>query len=456
MSVIKAYILPHPPLIIPAVGRGEERKIQKTIGSFKQVSAEIAALEPETVVIASPHSAMYADFIHISPGSSASGNFAQFQAGEVAVTVDYDVVFAETLTENVRAAGIPAGMAGERNPQLDHATLIPLWFLKNAWQPNKPFPKVVRTGLAGLSPATHYAFGRQIAATAENLNRKVVMIASGDLSHRLKSDGPYGFVKEGPLFDAAVTGIIQKGDFGKLLNLPPDLCDKAGECGYRSLLILAGALDGKAIDPKLLSYEGPFGVGYAVGTFTITGEDPARRFLVKAAAESAADPYVQLATNSLSHFLRTGNYLPRPDDLPEEMTQRRAGAFVTLKKGGELRGCIGTIEPVTASLADEIIRNAVSSGTQDPRFPPVSPSELKDLTVSVDVLSPPERIDSIDQLDVKRYGVIVSSGYRRGLLLPNIEGVETVKAQVEIARRKAGISSHEAVQLERFEVVRHE
>ena len=128
---------------------------------------------------------------------------------------------------------------------------------------------------------------------------------------------------------------------------------------------------------------------------------------------------------------------------------------MTIKKDGNLRGCIGTIYPVCPTLAQEIINNAVSAGTRDPRFNPVKPSELDELVYSVDVLGETEDIDSPSELDVKRYGVIVSKGYRKGLLLPNLEGVDTVEEQISIARQKAGISADEPVKLQRFEVVRH-
>lgn len=166
-------------------------------------------------------------------------------------------------------------------------------------------------------------------------------------------------------------------------------------------------------------------------------------------------PYVRLAVQSYTHYLNSGRVLPMPGDLPEELSGRRAGAFVTLHKGGRLRGCIGTIHPVMPSLAEEIIMNAVSAAFRDPRFPPIAREELLEIVCSVDVLEAPEEIQSTAQLDVKEYGVIVTRGRRRGLLLPNLEGVDTVEEQVDIARRKAGIAPHEPFSLERFRVLRH-
>ena len=168
------------------------------------------------------------------------------------------------------------------------------------------------------------------------------------------------------------------------------------------------------------------------------------------------DAYTDLARKTLESYVTTG-HMPDVDRtaLPNEMTKDRAGAFVSLKKHGQLRGCIGTIGPVQPCLADEIMNNAVSAGTGDPRFRPVPQDELADLVYSVDVLGEPEQIYSLDDLDVHRYGVIVSNGRRRGLLLPDLEGVDTPEEQVGIAMQKGGIAPEEPIMLERFEVVRH-
>ena len=168
-----------------------------------------------------------------------------------------------------------------------------------------------------------------------------------------------------------------------------------------------------------------------------------------------AHPLVELARETIESYVREKRTIKPPEELVPEM-QGRAGTFVSLHDSrGSLRGCIGTIEPQQPTVAREIIQNAISAATRDPRFPPVQPEELKDLDIKVDVLTEPEPIDSMDQLDPKRYGVIVESGWRRGLLLPDLEGVDTVEYQVDIAMRKAGISPGEPMQLYRFEVKRY-
>jgi len=165
-------------------------------------------------------------------------------------------------------------------------------------------------------------------------------------------------------------------------------------------------------------------------------------------------PLVELARRTIETYVCEGKRIEPPAELSPQMRER-AGAFVSLHEDGELRGCIGTIEPTQANLALEVIHNAIMAATEDPRFPPVSARELAALEISVDVLTTPEPISSMAELDPKKYGVIVRSGYRRGLLLPDLESVDTVECQVDIARRKAGIGPHEPVQLYRFQVQRH-
>lgn len=166
------------------------------------------------------------------------------------------------------------------------------------------------------------------------------------------------------------------------------------------------------------------------------------------------DPSVELAVAAIRAYATTGKKIKTPENLDESMGVR-AGVFVSIKKHGELRGCIGTIQPTTDNLAQEIISNAISAASRDPRFPPIEAEELGDLTVSVDVLSPPEPVDDISALDAKKYGVIVQAGLKRGLLLPDLDGVDTPEEQIAICQRKGGIRPDETVQLFRFLVTRH-
>ena len=164
-------------------------------------------------------------------------------------------------------------------------------------------------------------------------------------------------------------------------------------------------------------------------------------------------PLVKLAKDAVESYVRHGRILNPPQQLTPEMKER-AGVFVSLHRRGELRGCIGTFEPLKSDVTQEIIANAISSATRDPRFLPVEADELDDLEYSVDILNSPEPVSDTDQLDPEKYGVIVESGFRRGLLLPDLEGVDSVEEQIRICRLKAGIARDEAVNLYRFEVRR--
>ena len=461
MSIPGAVIVPHPPLIIPTVGRGREQEVQSTIDAYRTAAKQVAVWEPEVLIITSPHQVMYADYFHISPGRGTTGDMSAFGAAQTKQVVEYDVPLRDEIIRCGEADGLRVGTLGQRDPYLDHSTFVPLYFLREA---GVDCP-ILRIGLSGFSPLDHYRLGRCIAQAVENLGRRAVFVASGDLSHKLRDDGPYGFAPEGPEFDRQITEAMAAGDFLRFLTIDPILCEWAAECGLRSFQIMAGALDGLAVEAKLLSHEGATGVGYGVATFAVTGPDESRRFGKQceeleqarlAEKKASEDPWVKLARLSLETFVKTGERLEQlPDNLPIEMTEQAAGAFVSLHAHGQLRGCIGTTGPTTESVAWEIVQNAVSACSRDPRFPPVTVSELDSLEYSVDVLGQPEPISSPEQLGVKKYGVIVSCGGRRGLLLPDLEGVDTVEQQIDIARQKGSISSREKFSLERFEVVRH-
>jgi len=460
MPLVYAFIVPHPPLIVPEIGRGEEKKIQKTITAYEEVAKQIARINPDTIILTTPHSILYADYFHISPGKKAAGSFRNFGAPTVGMEVEYDQDFVSRLEALASSSGIRAGTLGEKDKSLDHATMVPLYFLNKHLKDYK----LVRISLSGFSPLVHYRLGKLIRELTEAEEKTYVFIASGDLSHKLKKDGPYGLSEEGPVFDREVTEAMANGDFLRFLTFDEALCDAAGECGLRSFIIMAGALDGTRMDSRLLSYEGPFGVGYAVAAFKPVISDDTRHFDLTFEEKQAQDleklkaredNYVKLARASLEHYIRTSRPLERPLDLSGDLLHQKAGVFVSLKMDGRLRGCIGTTMPTTSSVADEIIQNAISAGTGDPRFEPVSEAELPKLVYSVDVLKRPESIQSKTELDPKRYGVIVRCRGRSGLLLPNLEGIDSVEEQISIALRKAGIGENEPYMMERFEVIRH-
>jgi AmmeMemoRadiSam system protein A/AmmeMemoRadiSam system protein B len=477
MPLLGTFMVPHPPIILPEVGHGDEKQIQRTTDAYNTVAKQIASLKPELIIVTSPHTAMYSDYFAISPGTSATGDMGQFNASQVKFSQKYDEEFTAELSRLCKENNFAAGIEGEKPKYkaLDHGTMIPLYFVNKYYSPDTY--KLVRIGLSGQSFAKHYTLGQYITRTINKLNRRAVIIASGDLSHVLKADGPYGFKEAGPVYDKQIMDVMSHAQFEKLMEFDYDFIEEAAQCGHRSFIIMAGALDRTSVTTTKLSYEGTFGVGYGVCSYIPNGTDEKRNFLehhmeikTQAASERKAheDEYVKLARATIEEYTRY-NATPivragcvicdeehfKGEHLSESLLKSRAGTFVSLKKDGSLRGCIGTIAATRDTLAEEIIHNAISACSQDPRFPPVTADELDDLVYSVDVLGPTEHIDSPKELDVKKYGVIVTKGYRRGLLLPNLEGVDTIEQQLDIACKKGDITMDENPELERFEVIRH-
>ena len=465
MSILAAYCVPHPPIILPEVGRGEEGKIRKTTEALSRIAQEIAQLKPDTIILITPHMVMYQDYFHIAPGKTAQGNLKQFGAPEVRLHASYDEELIKKLSLHLAQESFPAGTQGVQDANFDHATIVPLYFIQKEYQDFN----LVRIGLSGFDLATHYQLGKHIQQVVEDLGRRCIIVASGDLSHRLKEDGPYGFNPKGPIYDQAIMAALSSGHFNEILAMDADLYEEAGECGHRSFAIMAGCLDRKSVQSEAYSYEGPFGVGYGTVALKVTGQDNHRNFLdqyLKTTKEKSefkretASPLVRLALATIAATLKgerfnLKEYL-KNNSLPDAFLTNEAGTFVTLKKNGQLRGCIGTIAPTTDTVAEEVVRNAIEAAFYDPRFPSLSQEEFSQINCSVDVLSPAETILSIDQLDPKQYGVIVTKGPRRGLLLPNLSGVDTVEEQLKIAKSKAGIDRDEDCELERFKVVRYE
>ena len=453
MPVIEAYMVPHPPIAVAEIGQGEEKKIKATLDAFDRVAKRIADIQPDTMIITSPHATMYSDYFHISPGSHAYGDFSGFRTPGVSFEVEYDSELVQRIVEKAAAAGLPAGTEGERDPRLDHGVMVPLYFINKRYTDYK----LVRIGLSGYSLEVHKSLGRIIDNVCSETDKKIVIVASGDLSHCQKKDGPYGYRPEGPEYDEKLMDVMKRCALSELTQFSERLLDASQECGHRSFVIMSGILHSHDITSEVLSHEATFGVGYGIAVFKINDaenrseKDSRKR---EKGDSDAMDAYVKLARDTIFSHVK-GEKLPELTDLPKEMLSRRAGAFVSVHEFGMLRGCIGTISATCSNVAEEIRQNAVSAVSRDPRFSPVREDELDDLEINVDILGEAEPVTSYDELDVKRYGVIVSNGMRRGLLLPDLEGVDSVEQQVDIARQKAGISPSEKLSLERFEVVRH-
>ncbi len=433
MSIIASYIVPHPPLIIPEIGKGNESQINKTISSYKNVANEILELEPETIIISSPHTKCFMDYFFVSSSDSMRGDFSSFGAESVSFNESVDIELADEICSLSHNENFPAGSVKD-DILLDHGTMVPLYFIREVFSK----AKILVVGLSGLSHDAHFHFGEIISKAVEKLNRRVVFIASGDLSHKLQSYGPYGFSEDGPKYDKRLINVLEESNLSRLLEFDKEFLVRAAECGHSSFIIMAGAWNKRSVESKFFSYEDVTGVGYGIWSFL-----------------PKVDECVSLAKSSIEYYVKNRKKMEMPDNVSEELLFNKNGVFVSIHKFGNLRGCIGTFLPQQDNIAEEIIVNAISAATEDPRFPEITIDELDDLEINVDVLTEPEKIDSKDELDPKKYGVIVRNGFRRGLLLPDLEGVDTIDEQILIAKRKCGIKPEEDVLLERFEVVRH-
>jgi MEMO1 family protein len=446
-SLVFAGIAPHPPIMVPEVGRDAIAEVDDSIAAMAEMTERVIATGAETVVIISPHAPLEPSAFVAYDGPQLYADFANFRAPTATVHAALDE---DLLNEITRAAAEQELVVIRiRGYDLDHGTAVPLYFLQhNGWH-----GKVVSLGYSFLTNEEHIRFGRSIRKAIDKLGKPVAFIASGDLSHRLKPDAPAGFNSNAHYFDEEIVDAIHRGHTTRIVEVDQEMRRLAGECGYRSILVALGVAESSAPSCEVISYEAPFGVGYLVAQLVSTGTqsrpvEVAGRSMPLATASGFIPA---LARRTIETFVSTGTIVGPPES-PSDLLAARAGCFVSIKTvDGDLRGCIGTVEPVKDTLAEEIIVNALSAATRDPRFPPVRNDELPNLKYSVDVLSAPEPA-SLAELDPKVYGVIVEdeSGVSRGLLLPNLAGIDSAAQQVEIASRKAGIKPSANVKLFRF------
>lgn len=259
MGFLAGFVVAHPPLAVDGIGGNRDRYfIPETMASYERVAKEIAALKPDTIIVTSPHATLYSNYFHISPGMSAKGDFGAFGQPGIGMEATYDEKLVQSIELFCSEAAFPAGTKGEIEPALDHGTMVPLYFVNNYYTDYD----LVRIGLSGLSLDDHFSFGKFIDKCVSVSDKRVVFLASGDLSHCQKNEGPYGFKPEGPEYDKKLMDTLKEGDLSKLLNFRARFLEEAQECGHRSFTIMAGAFDKKDYEIEVLSHEATFGVGY--------------------------------------------------------------------------------------------------------------------------------------------------------------------------------------------------
>lgn len=440
MSIACAALMCHAPIVIPTIGGERAEECRETTNAMREAARALVEHGPEVLVLISPHSPRDRVSWGISEAQALHGSFARFGHGRVQVSVKGAPDASRTLALIAAERGLATHMLAP--DQLDHGALVPLYFVREAGFEGS----VLLIALPYPDAGTEVAFGEAIEAAARARGERWAVLASGDMSHRLTPDAPAGFDPVGRKFDQEFVSHLRRGDVRAAIELPRELVARAGEDVVQSTAVAAGAIGFDTRGLRLLGYEGPFGVGYCEA-------------LLHAETSQHAPPraLVDIALAAIDATLREVAFTPPPLSAPWE---RARPVFVTLRSpDGTLRGCIGRTLPLARTLAEEVADCAVSAATRDPRVPPITSNELDALQVEVSVLRPAERVDSRAELDPRTYGVVVTYGPRRGVLLPAIEGVDTVDDQLRIVLRKAGISSDAPYRIERFavdKVARHD
>lgn len=445
-GVVYGCLVPHPPVLIPAVGGSRAEKVRRTREAMQKVCRELSHLRPDGLVLISPHAPLHPHCVSVI-ASDYEGGFDEFGVDSIHLSRRLDSDLLDALRQECRADGVWLPSAGllVGSHILDHGAAVPLYFLHEAG---------LACDILLLAPSfqgtsEHYRFGQLIARAAKRSGKRVGVVASGDMSHRLSPAAPAGYDARGMQFDELVVAALNRCDRSALLQLDEQLIDAAGECGYRPLVIALGAME--AAESDVISYEGPFGVGYLVARIRPKGRSAGDRSLLTGDELEA----IRLARSAVEGYVREGRRPTLPSE-SEGLLARKAGVFVCLKVDGELRGCVGTYQAAESCVAAEIGRNAICAAVGDPRFDRVCIDELPRLRYSIDILSEPEPVDDISQLDPRRYGLLIRAGERRALLLPDLPGVQTAQEQIEIALRKGEIPVGTPIELSRFTVHRIE
>jgi AMMECR1 domain-containing protein/aromatic ring-opening dioxygenase LigB subunit len=418
VPAVVSALMCHAPIVVPDVAGARGDSCAQTTAAMRMAARRVVARGSRVAVVVSPHTPRAAGFT-ILRGDRVAGDFGDFGAPGLKV----DFAAASSLRAKLVDAGACSLGADPVRRGLDHGALVPLWFLAEAGYDGAvlvvAFPRHTTADACD-------DFGKALA----NVDDEFALLASGDCSHRLIPGAPAGFHAQARHFDAALAEAVAAGDDRAVLRIDPELRELAAEDVVDSVMLAASATSFSARGRAVLSYEGPYGVGYLVALLDDSVLD---RALVDVAHDALR-----------AHWSRAAR--ARFD----VKTEPCSGAFVTWRRNGELRGCVGRMNLDDASDVVEVVAElAVKAATEDPRFAPIHSDEVVNAEISL--VSKPEECSRAD-LDPRVFGVEVKHGFRHGVLLPDIEGVDSVDEQVTIALRKAGISSSAPYQLRRFRV----
>ncbi len=470
MSIISAYHLPHLQVLVPEIGQGKEEKMVKTTDSIKEVANRINEEAPETLLIISSHSDAFEDYFHICKGDGAAVTFEDYGVEGLEIDMKYDLDLIKAISQACTAHGLEGGTDGEEAETVDHGTGVPLYFIHPAMKKDY---KVVRVSISGLSLLKHYTFGKCIKEAVEKTGRRVTVISSGDMSHRLKEDGPFGYSKDGSVFDTAFCSALQSANFLSLFGFEDEVLDNAIECALRPATIMAGTMDGHFAKAEMVSYEDTYGVGCGVFSYMIEDAEkdvaePTRQFDVMLMEQikhqlkendKNLNEFVRLAKAAVEFYVFNGKEMALDDykgELSSDLTDKRAGVFVTVKIGKGTRACMGSLSATKDSIAEEIIQAASDACHTDPRFIPIEVEELDALSYQVDVLGDFEPIKGLSKINASKHGLCITLGPKTGIVLPGIDGVKDGQDMLKIAMNNSGIKSGDEYNMYRFNVKRYE
>ncbi|MDD3180021.1 MAG: AmmeMemoRadiSam system protein A [Opitutaceae bacterium] len=442
--IVFAGLLPHAPVLVPGVGGEHLAHVRATANAMTTVARHTMNAQPDTLVLISPHSPRQSGAFGLWQTPRLRGSLERFGSPSDRVDLPLDRTFADRLATEAKLRGLRIwAIAGE---PLDHGATVPLCYLIAAgWKGPTVILSLNYPGEGGLDE-----LGQAIAVTAQALDRRIAFIASGDMSHRLTHSAPSGYHREAHRFDETFIALLRKGAFTEVPRIDPDLQELAAEDAVDSTVVALAVAGYHTDGHEVLSYEGPFGVGYGVAILFEPGRRRNEDTLTEDGAVSRWHELPAVARRAIEAKFQ-GGAPASPYHAVGELAQRR-GVFVTLRTAtGELRGCVGTVLPVEDDLVQETWRNAAAAAFHDPRFQPVRIAELSRLRLGVTVLEEPEAVASPEELNPAVYGVVVAtSDGRKGVLLPAIPGIDTVEQQLAVARRKAGINPDEPCSIQRF------
>src|SRR3989442_10812624 len=351
--------------MLKEVGGLESQPVHATAQAMRELDVLLAGHRAGVAVVISPHSPSSMTSLPVRHSAHLAGDLARFRAPQVRVEAIVDTALVTALVGDAHRAGYALIRAEESD--LDHGVVVPLYSLPQAMANQR----CVFLGVSGWPLARFFDFGAWLHQRL--LGRSVILLASGDLSHRLTPDAPYGFRPEGHVFDRLVIDALRDSEWERIEGMDRELIEEAGECGLRPLAILLGAARAAGLSSKVLSYEGPFGVGYPVVAFT-----PA----------AGGFDIQDFGRRAIETYLRSRQLIDPPQPIPAAL-QKPAALFVTLRKGRELRGCVGSLRPTEPMAAHELIRYAVASAFCGPRLQAGRVKGVGDPSIKVPLLGAP-------------------------------------------------------------------